>query len=518
MDEPLPSPGGSKDVFCYTVTQNYEFMPPSAHSPEECGEPYAEGDRCEIAFEYAVVDDEVVSGTTTYTGDFVWYSVNNPETQDFFVSLCGSDYDTKVAVYETCGDWNGEFPSGEDYQGAIAYNDDSYTCGSGESSLQSLTHVNYASPGMYYVLIWGYDGDFGNYALEIYSEQSQLTTIGWSGISTYVDLSTKGASMEEVFEDVEPQLTILINELGIYWPGQSINTIGDYDTYMGHKAKWNDETTWIVEGEIVDDVTVEFGPGTHYLPVLNITPVPVQGFVTEFVQVEFMFDIGNGLVYWPDGGILPGVEGSLEYLLPGASYLFRCDAEVTFDFSPFAPVDHSVNIPDDYFKTFENTTSWNDVLKTGDHHIVGMSQQALDALEAGDFIGVFNSEGICTGMQLYAGKEAVLAMPVNANDFTTKEIDGMMDQENMAFKVYRDGQIYDVTAIYNKRMPNHDGLFNINGLSQVIDFKFGPLSIEEDPVSSVSIYPNPSTGIFNIDLAGDGSALIRWKYSTHVVN
>jgi hypothetical protein len=142
------------------------------------------------------------------------------------------------------------------------------------------------------------------------------------------------------------------------------------------------------------------------------------------------------------------------------------------------------------------------VLKTGDHHIVGLSQSALNKLEAGDYIGTFNNEGICVGMQLYAGKEKALAIAVNGNDVTTTDIDGMMDQEMMNFRVYRDGQVYDVNPIYNSLMPNYDGVFNMNGLSQIIDFKFGPLSIEENPMSAVMIYPNPSTGIFNIDLQG----------------
>jgi hypothetical protein len=161
-----------------------------------------------------------------------------------------------------------------------------------------------------------------------------------------------------------------------------------------------------------------------------------------------------------------------------------------------------VTIPDNYFNTFENNTTWNDVLKTGDHHIVGLSQNALNTLEKGDYIGTFNSEGICVGMQLYAGKESALAIAVNGNDITTTDIDGMTDQEFMNFRIYRDGQIYDVTPIYNPNMPNYDGLFNVNGLSQIIDFKFGPLSIEDNPMSAIMIYPNPSTGIFNIDLQG----------------
>ena len=498
VDHPLDS----HVEYCYTVTQNCLGIPPSAHSEPACGIPYTYGDKCDLAYEYAVVDDPTVFGSTTYTGDYVWYSVENPVTQDFVVSLCGSDYDTKVAVYASCDDWDGNFPVWYDLHGALVYNDDNDVCYSGMYSYQSLTHLNWAQPGMYYVLIWGWGGEFGNYELNIYSEQAQRTMIGWHGFSSYANMETK-ASMEDVFADVLPQLTILINEEGIFWPGQNINTIGDFNTYEGHKVKWNDETTWIADGEIVEDRTVTFSAGTHFLPVLNVTPVPVDGFITELDQIEFMFDIDNMLIYWPEGGIVPGMQGALDYLFPGSAYLFKCNDEVTFDFTPYAPTDNNtVTIPPEYFSTLENNTTWNDVLKTGDQHFVAISQSALNKLEPGDYIGAFNSEGICTGLQYYSGKETALVLAVNSDDFTTKDVDGMLNQEFINYRIYRDGQIYEAVAVYNADMPNFDGLFNINGLSQIVEFKFGSTSIEEDPMSGIMIYPNPSTGIFNIDIRG----------------
>ena len=502
IDEPLES-----DVeYCYTVTQNY--FPPSAHSLPACGTPFTYGDNCEVALEYAVVDDPTVSGTTTSAKNFVWYSVENPETQDFYVSLCGSNYNTRVAVYQNCEGWDGEFPDEGNMHGAIAYNDNNLVCYQGDStSYQSLTHLNWAAPQTYFILIWGADGDYGDYALTIFGEQSNTTKIGWTGISSYADLETNGASMEEVFEDVNPQLTILINEIGIYWPGENINTIGDFDTYSGHKAKWNDITTWIVEGEIVDDRTITFAAGTHFLPVLNVIPLAVQGFITQATQIEFMFDIDYMLIYWPDGGITPGVEGSLEYLFPGSAYLFRCNSEVTFDFTPYAPSSYSVTIPQDYFRTFENNTPWNDVLNTGSHHVVAIGPGALESLEAGDYVGTFNIGGLCTGMQLYTGEESTLPIPVNGNDFTTTVIDGMIDQELMNYKIYREGQVYDITVSYNPNMPNYDGLFNVNGLSQIIDIILGPMLADEDPMHAILIYPNPSSGVFNIDFPGNKNTM-----------
>nr|NQU92266.1 carboxypeptidase regulatory-like domain-containing protein [Bacteroidota bacterium] len=485
-----------EDVNIYTAittTINFELHP------------IPTGDQCGDGIPYTVVDDPVIYSSTTHTGDYTWYSVDNPVTQDFVVSLCGSEFNTMVAVYDNCEAWDGNFPDATDWHGAIAFNDDNIVCKQGtQPSLQSLAHLNWANPGTYHVLVWGSGGNFGNYELDIYSEQSQTTVVGWGGLSTYVDLDiTKGKSMEEVFADVIPQLVIIFGESGIYWPGYNINTIGDFNTFEGYKVKWADETTWIVEGNIVNDRTVTFPAGTHMLPVLNITPVAVEGFITGLEQIVLMFDVDNNLIYWPDGGIIPGVEGALEYLIPGSAYLFECNAEVTFNFEPYAPdASGGITIPPDYFSTLDNKTPWGDVLKTGDHHIVGMDQNALNSLESGDYIGVFNSEGICTGMQLYTGKNTALAMAVNGDDVTTGEVDGMLNREYMNYKVYRDGQIFKASPVYNTNMPDYDGMFIVNGLSQIINFKLGSTSILEGSMSDILIYPNPSTGIFHIDLQG----------------
>ncbi|MBK9305448.1 MAG: hypothetical protein IPM94_16685 [bacterium] len=72
------------------------------------------------------------------------------------IDLCGSDYDTKVIVYD-------------DGQNLVACNDDFYlfddaVCGSYVSKIE---YLEVAAGTTYYIVIDGYDGDAGNYELAV---------------------------------------------------------------------------------------------------------------------------------------------------------------------------------------------------------------------------------------------------------------------------------------------------------------------------------------------------------------
>ncbi|MEE9555233.1 MAG: GEVED domain-containing protein [candidate division Zixibacteria bacterium] len=81
----------------------------------------------------------------------VIYELEITSAVDLTVSLCGSDYDTKLAIFlnECCTGAETEF----------AYNDDS--CG-----LQSEISTNFA-PGLYYIVVDGFGTGCGNYLLNI---------------------------------------------------------------------------------------------------------------------------------------------------------------------------------------------------------------------------------------------------------------------------------------------------------------------------------------------------------------
>jgi hypothetical protein len=314
---------------------------------------------------------------------------------------------------------------------------------------------------------------------------------GWNGISS--NLEPGKIPMEELFAPLNNNLVILLGKSGIYWPEFGINTLGEWNTQEGYKAKITGSSYFVFEGTELADKTYMFEPGLAFVPVLSQEPVYVDDLIVPLGgAVEFMFDIKTGAVYWPAGGIVPGIEGALEVLVPGYAYLTRFTQSGTINFE--------INLPKssvaEYTKP-ENTTTWNDVTATGDQHILAISQQALATLQSGDVIGMFDGAGLCTGMSIYSGTETVLPLVVYGDDNTTDAIDGMDQHEPMHCRIFRNGVAEDVAVVYNSAFANADGLFEINGLSVINSFKTGTTGIGTTE-SLGAIYPNPSDGLINI--------------------
>ena len=125
-------------------------------------EPYpTPGTVCEMALPYGAVGDLAIDGHLN-AGDVYWYSFTTDGSYDYTkVSLCGSDFDTRVAVFEACEDFTGSL--GSNPAGSIAYDDDGCDNSVG-SGLASYTEIDTLDAGTYYVVVYGYssssNGDF----------------------------------------------------------------------------------------------------------------------------------------------------------------------------------------------------------------------------------------------------------------------------------------------------------------------------------------------------------------------
>lgn len=342
--------------------------------------------------------------------------------------------------------------------------------------------------------------------LEVYEGSFQKINIpyadNWGYVSSFVELDGKMA-LETAMADILDEMIIMLGNDGIFWPGQNINTLGEWDNYKGYKLKMGEEGLLVFVGESVTDKTVSFPAGTYLIPVLSEYPIAAS-VVFGGHNIEFAFGL-DGSIYWPFGQIF-----TLEELVPGYGYLVKFNAPTTLNFN----VPKGSTSPNSVI-AFENTTPWNDVYKTGDVHIIGIEAEAAAAMQKGDIVGVFNLDGLCTGMAYYNGN--AMAVPVFGNDLTSIAKDGMGESEPMIIRIFSNGEITEINPVYSTRMPNSNGLFAVNGLSMITDLKLGATGIGNGQAQSLHIYPNPSNGLFTVDGAGNSYKLVVMNSQGQVV-
>jgi hypothetical protein len=90
------------------------------------------------------------------TAPNIWYCYTAGETGTATISLCGSSYDTKLAVYDGCDCW-----------GPMLDCNDDAPCGKGERSLQSEIQIPVVAGNQYLIEIGGYGTNVGDGILNI---------------------------------------------------------------------------------------------------------------------------------------------------------------------------------------------------------------------------------------------------------------------------------------------------------------------------------------------------------------
>ncbi len=303
----------------------------------------------------------------------------------------------------------------------------------------------------------------------------------WGYISSFINFEAK-MMLEEAMADILDQMVIMIGANGIFWPGQNINTIGEWNSYLGYKLKMNQAGHLVFPGLPVEDQSITFTAGTHIIPVLSENPVSITELINP-QDVTFIFDL-NGNIYWPDGGIY-----TLNTLVPGYGYLAKFNKTTTLDFASA-----KTSVMPDNASTLNLSSPWNNVIKTGDLHLVGISASATRYLRPGDIIGVFDTKGLCTGIAAYAGHNQPFLLVVYGDDPVTESKDGLTETEPMLFKLYRDGRESLLQPLFDPTLPNHSQEFALSGLSMIEDLKGDATGIGNEITDAIKILPNPSSG------------------------
>ncbi|MFP4472086.1 MAG: WD40/YVTN/BNR-like repeat-containing protein, partial [Bacteroidales bacterium] len=125
---------------------------------------------------------------------------------------------------------------------------------------------------------------------------------GWNSMSG--NILPFDAAVENIFAPVGDQLTIVRNLTSVYWPGENINTIGDFDNDSGYAVKTSGAADFSICGIGFSSPELTLSPGWHYLPVLSECSVNVMElFGAHLSDLIIIQDLIGTSVFWPEMGI-----------------------------------------------------------------------------------------------------------------------------------------------------------------------------------------------------------------------
>jgi len=324
---------------------------------------------------------------------------------------------------------------------------------------------------------------------------------GWSGLSSY--LMPSSPAMEDVFSPVSADFIIAQTMTGIYYPAENINTIGNWPVQAAFKIKMANETTLTLNGDFEVNQTFIMNAGWNLIPVISNNSWEVSLAAQQLQSgLVIVKEVAGSKIYWPEFGI-----NTLGWLNPGKAYYVLLSSPGALTFPPNtekAGVIQSDNKPN-------LESPWGKIQNSGGSHLIAVPAGLLAGFSEGDVLGIFTSEGNCAGFEVISDIRQNLVVTAYADDPTTLEKEGFANGEQFLMKISDplSGKEYSIQAEFEDHMPQA-GYFTDNGVSALKSLNIMGISDFGNYGTKISISPNPSTGIFNIN-TGNESQDFRWQ-------
>jgi hypothetical protein len=320
---------------------------------------------------------------------------------------------------------------------------------------------------------------------------------GWSGLSSIV--APAQGQVTDIMQPILDELVILQSLDGAYWPGENLNTLGTWVSKSGYKIKVSEDVSLPISGYYEENMGITLSAGWNIIPVLSLCPVDTDELFSGFSDnITLAKEIAGTGVYWPALDI-----HTLEEFLPGRGYLLHATQEFTFSFPDCDPAKKP------FIERYEKmVTPWNNILPTGNSHVVALPASILNDFTAGDVIGAFTSDGLCAGSVIFESDAQNHALMIFANDSLTAQQDGFLKGEEILFRLHRpsSGEEFQLLAIFDQTMP-HAGTFAFEGISALTGLSIDQTGITEHR-KYARIFPNPARDQINIFLQDNTQAVL----------
>ncbi|MFP4470011.1 MAG: GEVED domain-containing protein, partial [Bacteroidales bacterium] len=336
--------------------------------------------------------------------------------------------------------------------------------------------------------------------MEIYLEEAPVNTheitvpAGWSGLSSYIVPANN--ALEDVFAAFLYDLVMVQNFIGIFWPQEEVNTIGNWENHSAYAIKTGNGFSLPLTGYQETDRVFSLNQGWTMLPVICIhNPITASLFAAVEDELVLVKEIAGTEIYWPSMGI-----NTLTTLQPGKAYLVKMQSAVEVTF-PENMVKSATAIN---LKEPVSCELWDNPVPTANSHIIAIPESVWTSggFSDGDLIGVFTSEGICAGLAPLTGNTSIA---VFGHDPLIDEKQGFITGELMNFRIFKPafGEVLDVEFEFDPDL--HFGNFNVMGVSVVTGMKTLASAVSENGKVTVVVFPNPTTGIFQVNGFGTDS-------------
>ncbi len=423
---PLADGYGEYDVCAYTLLTNDGFNGNDTLCVVVENQ-NGDGLSCETAYPYGEVNDPAVYGATTFSGDAEWYEFTaTTDYTDVIVSLCGSSFDTKIEVFDLCGN------------PYIAYNDDNYTACGGLQSQVSFTNL---AAGSYFVKVYGYGSSFGNYVLTITGNQVAPFTLDVVSTSVSCNGQSNG-SVDLTVNNIWGQLPF---------------------SFAWSDGSTSEDLTGLVAGTYF--VTVSDAAGNEQITSIDVEQPDALVMVESIIDVTSLGGNDGSIALMVTGGVEPyafdwshgATTDSVGSLYGGSYQVTLTDAnqcEESLSFLVDAPV----------------PAGW-DVTPTSLVHNIYVPHNApvtldLSPVTYGSYVGVFYDYGgvlTCGGYFIWTGND--ITMP--AYGATSGQDNGFQPNEAFVWKVYEVSEmdVFNTTVTYETTIYPNAGNFVAGGLS-----------------------------------------------------
>jgi len=147
---------------------------------------------------------------------------------------------------------------------------------------------------------------------------------GWSGISSAIEPTD--SNIENLLSSIHPELVIIENQTGKFYPSGNINTLVNWQISSGYQIKVTDSVELMISGTVSQNRALQLKPGWNLIPVLSACDVNIAQ-LFEGKNPVIVKEVARINVFWPQMNIT-----SLQFLNPGKSYfvLMNSNEEIMF--------------------------------------------------------------------------------------------------------------------------------------------------------------------------------------------